>query len=246
MFKTNGLTEALVPIRALLARWQEIEKAHSGRVNASAAYDTRVKEAHARFSKSQSIEDHEKLILAELARKDRAADASRAWREKFDGQLESEWMQVPGLRDKIHTAILAKIEAEKSQLEVVRQSEQKHLGSKYHDRVDESLPVKDQAGLIKRWEGQLRLLDTPMTVPDNVLMAQKYLTVCKLLLSDDEGAGKKFVHKKDGEIFELRRVDPVSDPDLTEFQHTHFLKSSVGEKSWTGTKADFEKVFEKV
>jgi hypothetical protein len=49
---------------------------------------------------------------------------------------------------------------------------------------------------------------------------------------------------ENGEIFELEKVVPLSDPDLIDFEHTHFLKGI--KKSWTGTEKDFLKVFSKV
>jgi hypothetical protein len=71
--------------------------------------------------------------------------------------------------------------------------------------------------------------------------AQRFLAVARLLLKGEENIKGKFVHKDDGDVYELVKADPVSDSDLAEFENTHHLRSAIGGKSWFGSQANFEK-----
>ena len=239
----KGLAKALVPVRAMLRRWDEIKAAHDAKCNVS-EYTEHLQKMQAEFAKTQSPEAHGRVFLAQavLGERQRGADIER--RNAYGGSLESGWMQFPDVREKVKKACALKIEAVKVQLGRVRASEIKHLGPKYD--ADDSPLVKEQANKVALWEQQLAQLNARMTIHDPVIEAQRFLAATRLLLEGDEITGKKFIHRDDGDIYELVKADEVSDSDLAEFEHTHELQSAVGRKFWSGTKADFEKVFRKM
>jgi hypothetical protein len=239
----KGLTKALGPVRAALRHWGEIKAVHDARCDLS-AYTKHLGKAQAQFAESHSPEDHGKVFLASAVLKERQTEVNIAQRCAYGGSLESEWILFPDVRDNIKKACALKIEATKIELERVRASEKAHLGPK-HDANDSPL-VKEQANKVAMWEQQLTRLNTRMTLYEPVLEAQRYLEAARLLLEGDESAGKKFVHKDDGGIYELVRVDPIKNPDLAEFENTHHLRSAIGGKSWSGSQANFEKCFKRL
>jgi hypothetical protein len=236
------LAKALSPVRAALQHWGEIKAVHDAECDVS-AYTKHLGKARAKFAESRSPEDHGNVFLAEAVLNERQVRVHAAQRSAYGGSLESKWMQFPDVRDKIKKACALKIEAVKVELERVRSKEQLHLGPRF-DASDSPL-VKEQAGKVELWEQQLAHLNARMTVYDPVLEAQRFLAAAKLLLEGDESAGKKFIHKDDGDVYELERAGEISDPDYAEFENTHELRSATG-KSWAGTKANFEKCFKKL
>ena len=237
-----GLAKALIPIRGALARWDEIEAAHKARRDTS-AYDKHLEKARATFAESHSPDDRGKEILARLALNERQTEANEAQRSAYSGSRELEWIQTPAVRDNIQKALALKIEVAKLELQKIRASEQKHLGPN-HD-ANESPLVKAQAGKLATWEQQLELLNTRMVLHDSVIEAQRFLAAAKLLLENDEITGKKFIHKDDGDLYELLSVDEVTDDGLVEFNHAYKLRSATG-RSWSGSRSNLEKCFKKL
>jgi hypothetical protein len=228
-------------MREMMQQWDEIKAAHDAKCDVL-AYTKHLEKAQAKFADTHLPEDHECVFLAEAVLRARQTEASDAQRTAYYGTLELEWIKCPDARDKIKKACALKIEVAKLELQRVRASEQSHLGPK-HDANDSPL-VKEQAGKVSLWEQQLTQFNTRMTIHDPVLEAQRYLAAAKLLLEGDESVTGKFMHKDDGDIYELVSVDEVTDDGLVEFHHAYKLRSGTG-KYWSGTKANFDKVFQK-
>jgi len=169
-----------------------------------------------------------------------------------DLPAERQWMgEFPKVRDTIRAALQIKCDMAELELTPERiKAEQKRLAD-LGDFDGVGHVETNARSAVKSWQGQLKLIDTPLLVYDVVLDGQRLLRAIELLLEGFGDTSNKFIYQRegdvhDGEIFELVRVDPVTDPDLAEYQQTHHLKSEIGGRIWEGAEPDFNKCFKKL